>query len=117
MNLPNKFYDVLKYAAQVGLPALATLVASLGAIWSWDNTDSIVKTIVAVNVALGALLVLNQAAWNRSDAKYDGVALVQETPPGQDNVITDLNMKKTAEEVGSQKDLLLKVQNVPMAGG
>ena len=116
MNLPNKLYDIAKYAAQVGLPALATLVASLGAIWNWQDTDSIVKTIVAVNVALGALLVLNQAAWNRSDAKYDGVALVQETPPGQDNVITDLNLNKTAEEVSGQKDLVLKVENVPMAG-
>lgn len=111
MQLPNKVYDILKYAAQVGLPAMATLWASLGAIWGWDNTDSAVKTIVAVNVALGALLVLNQAAWNRSDAKYDGTAWVQVTPPGQDDFISDIDFaNNTRSQVTEKKEILLKVE-------
>lgn len=72
MKFPDHIYDILKYLAQVGLPALATLVFSLGPIWDLPNADEITKTIVAVNVFLGALLVLNQVRWNNSDEKYDG---------------------------------------------
>lgn len=114
MILPNKLYDILKYVAQIGLPALATLWASLGSIWDWENTEQTVNTIVAVNVALGALLAISRVSWGRSEERYDGVALIQETPPDQDDVITDLLFKKTPEEVAGKGELTLTVQKIPM---
>ena len=111
MHLPNKIYEICKYTAQVGLPALATLYATLGAVWGIPSTDAVVKTIVAFNVALGALLVLNQAQYNSSDAKYDGTAVVQVTPEGEENFISDINFGDlTRGDVTEKKQLLLKVE-------
>lgn len=96
MKLPNGVYDVLKYVAQVGLPALATMVMSLGAVWGWDLTDQVVKSIVAVNVGLGALLVLNQVGYNRSDAKYDAVL---DPSSGVDaHVLREMNVEPTKSQ-------------------
>lgn len=72
--IPSKLYDVLKYVALIVLPALATLVATLGEAWGLgpDQTAAVVKTITAVATFLGAVLVLTTTAYNKSDARFDG---------------------------------------------
>lgn len=108
MKFPDHIYDILKYLAQVGLPALATLVFSLGPIWDLPNADEITKTIVAVNVFLGALLVLNQVRWNNSDEKYDGTI-----DPAHANAQTSseaLSLKSEPNDLLGQKEVLLKVR-------
>lgn len=40
MKLSNKLYDILKYIAQIVLPALATLYVTIAGIW---NNDTEVK--------------------------------------------------------------------------
>lgn len=52
----EKFYRVLKYIAQIVLPALATLWLTLGKIWGFPLSNEIGATLMALDTFLGALL-------------------------------------------------------------
>lgn len=54
--MKNKTYDMLKFIAQILLPAIATLWATIGAIWELPLTDQIEQTILAVIVFIDAVL-------------------------------------------------------------
>ena len=56
MKMSNKVYDVLKYIAQIVLPALGTLYFALAQIWGLPYAEQIVGTITAVDAFLGAIL-------------------------------------------------------------
>ena len=58
-GMSNKTYDVLKFIAQIVLPALATLIVSLGNLWGMSNTEQIAGTIIAIDAFLGALLQIS----------------------------------------------------------
>ena len=59
MIMSNKVYDVLKYIAQIVLPALGALYFALAKIWGFPYGTEIVGTISAVDVFLGALLKIS----------------------------------------------------------
>lgn len=65
MKLNNKMYNVLKYVALIGLPALSTLYSVLAAIWNLPFADEIPKTIAAIGVFLGSLLMISTASYNK----------------------------------------------------
>lgn len=54
--MSNKTYDTLKYIALYVLPALATLILTLGGIWGFPYAEAIAATITAVDTFLGALI-------------------------------------------------------------
>ena len=54
--LSNKQYDILKWVAQILLPALGTLYFALAGIWGFPFGEQIVGTITAVDTFLGVLL-------------------------------------------------------------
>lgn len=56
MKLSNKYYDILKWIAQILLPAIATLYFALSKIWGLPYGEEIVGTITAIDAFLGALL-------------------------------------------------------------
>ena len=60
-------YDVLKYIAQIGLPAVGTLYYALSAIWGLPYGEQIVGTITAVDTFLGTLLMISSSAYNRKE--------------------------------------------------
>lgn len=64
MKMSNKVYDVLKYIAQIVLPALATLYFALAKIWNFPYGAEIVGTISAVDAFLGALLQISTNKYN-----------------------------------------------------
>ena len=59
MKMTNKIYDVLKYIAQIVLPALGALYFALAKIWGFPYGTEIVGTISAVDAFLGALLKIS----------------------------------------------------------
>lgn len=59
MILPDKLYNILKWIAQVALPALGTLYFALAGIWGFPYGEQIVGTITAIDACLGALLGLS----------------------------------------------------------
>ena len=64
--MSNKVYDILKYIAQIVLPAIGTLYFALAGIWGFPYGEQIVGTIVAVDTFLGALLGISTAKYNKS---------------------------------------------------
>lgn len=65
MKLSNKVYDVLKFVAQILLPAIGTLYFALARIWNFPFAEEIVGTITAVDAFLGALLGISTAQYNK----------------------------------------------------
>lgn len=63
--LTNKAYDILKYIAQVVLPALGTLYFALASIWGLSYGEEIVGTITAIDTFLGALLMISTDRYNK----------------------------------------------------
>lgn len=57
--MSNKTYDILKYVAQIVLPALATLYIALGNLWPLPYVEGISGTIIALDAFLGALLQIS----------------------------------------------------------
>lgn len=63
--MSNKTYDVLKYIAQVVLPALGALYASLSGIWGLPYGEAVVGTVAAIDTFLGALLMIQSAKYRK----------------------------------------------------
>jgi hypothetical protein len=64
--MSNKTYDILKYIAQIALPAVATLYFSLSQIWGLPYGEEIVGTITAIDLFLGTLLKISSDAYYQS---------------------------------------------------
>lgn len=67
--MSNKIYDILKYIAQIGLPALGALYFALSTIWGFPYGEQIVGTITAIDAFLGALLGISTVQYKK---KNDG---------------------------------------------
>lgn len=65
MKLSNRTYDILKFVAQILLPALGTLYFALANIWGLPYGEQIVGTITAIDAFLGALLGISTAKYNK----------------------------------------------------
>ena len=71
MKLGNKVYDILKFIAQIFLPALATLYFALAQIWGLPYGEQIVGTITAIDAFLGAILGISTAQYNKAKEVED----------------------------------------------
>lgn len=71
MKMSNKVYDVLKWIAQILLPALGTLYFALSKVWGLPFATEVVGTITAVDAFLGAVLGISTAQYNRSEESAD----------------------------------------------
>lgn len=67
MKMSNKVYDVLKYVAQIALPALGTLYFALAGIWGFPYGEEIVGTITAVDACLGLMLGISTNAYKKGE--------------------------------------------------
>ena len=61
--MSNKTYDVLKWIAQIFLPAVGTLYFALASVWGLPYSEQIVGTITAVDTFLGVLLGISSAKY------------------------------------------------------
>lgn len=68
--MSNQTYDVLKYIAQIVLPALATFYFAIAQIWGLPYAKEIVGTISAVDVLLGALLGISSRAYFKEQEEH-----------------------------------------------
>lgn len=62
----NKVYDILKWIAQMLLPALGTLYFALAGIWGLPFGEEIVGTITAVDTFLGIVLGISTINYNKN---------------------------------------------------
>lgn len=69
--MSNKVYDILKFIAQIVLPALATFYATLAAIWGLPFEKEIPATIMAIDTLLGAVLMISSHNYNKTQKEQE----------------------------------------------
>lgn len=63
--MSNKVYDILKYIAQIILPAIGTLYFALAGIWNFPYAEEIVGTITAIDTFLGVILGISNINYKK----------------------------------------------------
>jgi hypothetical protein len=64
--MSNKTYDILKWIAQILLPAAGTLYFALAGIWNFPYGEEIVGTISAIDAFLGCILGISSISYNKN---------------------------------------------------
>lgn len=72
--MSNETYDVLKYIAQIVLPAIATLYFAIAQIWGLPYGEQIVGTITAIDAFLGALLGISTMRYNKEEKNHEEIS-------------------------------------------
>lgn len=73
----NETYDALVWIAQIFLPALGVLYATLAGLWNFPNPEAVVGTIIAIDLFLGALLKISKSKYDHSTESVDGRLVVE----------------------------------------
>lgn len=107
MTFNNKVYNVLKWIALILLPAVSTLLMSLGDIWGMPYKEQICLTITAVDTFLGAILAISSASY-----KGEGKIAIE---PGSDNCVVMFNEEDTLEKAKKNGMIMLSVETVDEA--
>ena len=66
MKLSDNLYNVLKWICLIAVPALITLISTLGTIYGWDTT-AITATIGAIATFVGALIGISNSNYYKND--------------------------------------------------
>lgn len=61
----NKVYDILKFVAQIVLPAIASFVIAVFNIWGIPYGEAIGGTIMALDTLLGTVLMISSNTYNK----------------------------------------------------
>ena len=64
--MSNKVYDVLKYVAQVFLPALTVFVGVVLKCFNYANTDIVITIMTAFDAFLGSVLMISNKNYNKN---------------------------------------------------
>lgn len=65
MKLPNKLYEILRWATWIVLPAIATLISALNTAWNWGlPIEAILTTFVAVETFIGTVLGIAKISYD-----------------------------------------------------
>lgn len=65
--MKNKTYDILKFIAQILLPAAGTLYFALASIWGLPYAEQIVGTITCIDAFLGTILGISTSIYNNKE--------------------------------------------------
>lgn len=65
MILTNQQYDILKWIAQILLPAIGTLYYGLAGIWSLPYAQEIVGSLTVIDTFIGVLLGISTNTYNK----------------------------------------------------
>ena len=69
--MSNKVYDILKYFAQIVLPAMATLYITLAGIWGLPYGEQISGTVMALDTCLGVLLKISSSNYYKENGNIE----------------------------------------------
>lgn len=65
MKMSDKVYNILKWIAQILLPAVAALYFGVANVWNLPLAEEIVGTISVVDAFLGAILGISTHNYNK----------------------------------------------------
>lgn len=103
MNLSNKVYDILKWVAQIVLPALGTAYFGLASIWGFPYGEQVVGTITVIDTFLGALLGI-------SSVKYEGDGVLHVNTDDPDTDLYNLDLNIPVEDLPKKNCVVFKTE-------
>ena len=65
--LPDKAYDVLKWAGLIVCPALATLILAIGGAIDWADAQAAAVIVTAVGTFIGAIIGVSAVRGGEAD--------------------------------------------------
>ena len=72
MTISNKLYDVIKFVSLIIAP-LTVFISALATIWGWrDVGTKVVATLSAVDVLIGAIVVILKTLYDKQQKKLEG---------------------------------------------
>lgn len=107
--LPAKIYDATKIVVMYVLPALATLVLTVGEIWGLPKVQEVAATITALNFFLGAVVGISHNQYQKSGAWADGDMTVQYEDGVPVGMSADLNNVENPMDLSKQKAVTFRV--------
>lgn len=107
--IKGKLYDVLKFIAQIALPALGTLYFTLAQIWGIGGAENVIGTIMAVDTFLGVLLGISSLNYN--SAIGEGTLLVHENETGKKAVTLEFD-DEPEKQIEGKNEVRFKVKKV-----
>ena len=104
--MTNKTYDILKFIAQIVLPALGTLYFALAGNWGFPYGEQVVGTIAAIDAFLGAILGIS--SMNYYNEGRDTVGTVTVNPEAE---TADFNFNDiSTEDLANLKQVKVNVE-------
>lgn len=82
MRMHNKVYDVCKWGLMIFIPALMTLIGSLGQIYKFD-TEIIILTISTFATFIGAITGISNINYNKIEYISDTIGEENEEKPNE----------------------------------
>lgn len=67
MTFTNKTYDILKWIAQIFLPALTVFIGVVLKCFNVEGTDVIITIMTAFDAFLGAILGISSTNYNKKE--------------------------------------------------
>ena len=94
MRMCDKTYNVLKWMAQLLLPAMGTLYFALASIWRLPYGEQVVGTITAVDTFLGVILGITTAQYKQKQKTDNFIWMLTNWPASPTGMPPSENLKK-----------------------
>lgn len=102
----DKMYNILKWIAQLVLPAAGVLYFALASIWNLPYGEQVVGTITAVDAFLGAILGISTMNYNKNGK--DGTLEIDTSDPSKDVYRLNIN---TLDGIKDKHSITLNVDS------
>lgn len=77
MKLNDKTYNWMKWGCLIAIPALSTLITTIGLIWGVPYYEEVAATVTALGLCGGALIGVSNSKYNK-DAEEETEEEVEE---------------------------------------
>lgn len=109
LAMSNQTFDVLRFIAQIVLPAAGALYFGLAQIWNFPAAEQVVGTIALVDTFLGVLLGYQRKKYESAEPAFDG-ALVVTTRENPAPDLYSLELSTSLDDIPARDTLILKVE-------
>lgn len=108
VSLSNRMYDVIRWLAQIALPAIGSLYFGLSQIWGLPAATEVVGSITLLIIFLGALMNVSKKAYDTNPDRYDGALVPTTDADGIVGAKLALNPNMDAETMVTKNELVFK---------
>jgi hypothetical protein len=106
----DRTYNILKWVAQVFLPAVGAFYFALAPLWGFPKVEEVLGTIVALDTLLGVLLGVSTRVYNSDPRNFDGIIRVLDREDGGKTFDMNLNHIEDPRELANQNRVTFAIQ-------